>query len=134
LEFLGHPTSNPTSNPTPILPKKLLRLWALLLLWREIVFGVTYELRVKYKIGRRNRYTEGRNNRQMTPRGYRNFYSYVKNLRVLVFRMDRQTDRQTEKYTCCTWPWAGGTFFQLCCCVSFWFWWEIGFGITYLGT
>jgi hypothetical protein len=29
LEFLGHPTSNPTSNPTPILPKKLLSLWAL---------------------------------------------------------------------------------------------------------
>ncbi len=30
LEFLGHPTSNHTLNPTPILPKKLLRLWALL--------------------------------------------------------------------------------------------------------
>ncbi len=26
---------------------------------------------------------------------------------------------------------AGGTFFQLCCCVSFWFWREIGFGCTY---
>ncbi len=23
-------------------------------------------------------------------------------------------------------------FFQLCCCVSFWFWREIGFGLTYL--
>ncbi len=23
-------------------------------------------------------------------------------------------------------------FFQLCCCVSFWFWQEIGFGFTYL--
>ncbi len=22
-------------------------------------------------------------------------------------------------------------FFQLCCCVSFWFWWEIGFDCTY---
>ena len=22
-------------------------------------------------------------------------------------------------------------FFQLCCCVNFWFWWEIGFGCTY---
>ncbi len=30
LEFLGHPTSNLVSNPTPILTKKLLRLWALL--------------------------------------------------------------------------------------------------------
>ncbi len=34
--------------------------------------------------------------------------------------------------TCCAW--AGGTFFQLCCCVSFWLWWEIGFGFTYLRT
>ncbi len=25
-------------------------------------------------------------------------------------------------------------FFQLCCCVSFWFWREIGFGFTYLHT
>ncbi len=25
-------------------------------------------------------------------------------------------------------------FFQLCCCVSFWFWWEIGFDFTYLHT
>ncbi len=25
-------------------------------------------------------------------------------------------------------------FFQLCCCVSFWFWREIGFGLTYLFT
>ena len=25
-------------------------------------------------------------------------------------------------------------FFQLCCCVSFWFWREIGFGFTYLRT
>ncbi len=32
-------------------------------------------------------------------------------------------------YTRCAW--AGGTFFQLCCCVSFWFWQEIGFGFTY---
>jgi hypothetical protein len=46
---------------------------------------------------------------------------------------DGQNDRQTEtKYTCCAW--AGGTFFQLCCCVSFLFWREIGFGFTYLRT
>jgi hypothetical protein len=36
-------------------------------------FGVTYKLRVKYKMGRRNRYSEGWNDRQMTPRGYPNF-------------------------------------------------------------
>ncbi len=27
--------------------------------------------------------------------------------------------------------WAGGTIFQLCCCVSFLFWREIGFDFTY---
>jgi hypothetical protein len=27
--------------------------------------------------------------------------------------------------------WLEEPFFQLCCCVSFWFWWEIGFGCTY---
>ncbi len=49
----------------------------------EIVFGATYELRVKYKMECRNRYSEGRNGRQMTPRGYPNFNFYVKNLLVL---------------------------------------------------
>jgi hypothetical protein len=57
-------------------------------LWQKIVFGFTSILRVKYKMGCRNRYSEGRNNRQMTPRGYPNFNSYVKNLRVLVFWTD----------------------------------------------
>ncbi len=45
---------------------------------------------------------------------------------------DGQNDGQRNEDTCCAW--AGGTFFQLCCCVSFWFWWEIGFGCTYLCT
>ena len=40
--------------------------------------------------------------------------------------------RQRNTYTC--FAWAGGTFFQLCCYVSFWFWQEIGFGFTYLRT
>jgi hypothetical protein len=62
-----------------------------LLLQQEIIFSVTYERRVKYKMGRRNRYSEGLNDRQMTPRGYPNFNSYKKNLRVFVFRMDGQT-------------------------------------------
>ncbi len=35
------------------------------------------------------------------------------------------TELQRNKYTRCTW--AGGTFLQLCCRVSFWFWREIGF-------
>jgi hypothetical protein len=44
----------------------------------EIVFGVTYKLRVKYKMGCRNRYSEGRNNRQMTPPGCPNLISCLK--------------------------------------------------------
>ena len=36
-----------------------------------------------------------------------------------------QNDRQRNEYT--RYAWAGGTFFQLCCCVSFLFWREIGF-------
>jgi hypothetical protein len=51
---------------------------------QEIVFGVTYELRVKYKMGRRNRYSERRDNRQITPREYPNFNSYLKNLPYFV--------------------------------------------------
>ncbi len=33
-------------------------------------------------------------------------------------------------YTC--FAWAGGTFFPvvLLCCVSFWFWWEMCFGLN----
>jgi hypothetical protein len=54
-----------------------------LLLQGEIVFGATYELRVKCKMECMNRFSEGRNDRQMTPRGYPNFNFYVKNLRVL---------------------------------------------------
>jgi hypothetical protein len=41
------------------------------------------------------------------------------------------SEKKSQTYTRCAW--AGGTFFQLCCCVSFWFCWEIGFGFTSLG-
>ncbi len=47
----------------------------------------------------------------------------------------RQKDRRRNEYTC--FAWAGGTFFPvvLLCCVSFWFWWEIGFDLhTHVGT
>ncbi len=67
------------------------------LLRQEIGFGVPYELRVKNKMGHRNKYLEGRNDRQMTPHGYPNFNSYVKNLCVLVFRMYRRTDGQRNQ-------------------------------------
>ncbi len=53
--------------------------------------------------------------------------------------VQKTANRQRNEYTCFAWAggicprfvWAGGTFFQLCCCVSFWFWREIGFGCTY---
>ncbi len=41
-----------------------------------------------------------------------------------------QKDRQRNKYT--PYAWAGGTFFQLCCCVSFLVVVEIVLGDTYL--
>jgi hypothetical protein len=72
----------------------------------------------------RNRYSEGMDVGQKTPRGHPDFNSYMKNIRVFITngQMNRQTDRQTEKlircglgnligssrYTRCAW--AGGTF------------------------
>ncbi len=45
-------------------------------------------------------------------------------------QMDRMTDRGMNTLA------ARGLeehFFQLCCCVSVvWFWWEIGYGVTYI--
>ncbi len=43
----------------------------------------------------------------------------------------RRTDRQTERWYTCN-AWAGETFFQLCCCVSFLVVAEIVLGDTYL--
>ncbi len=63
------------------------------LLRREIVVDVTYELRVNYKMGHRNWYLEGWNDRQMTPRGYPNFNSYLK---IYVFSFSGQTDGRTD--------------------------------------
>jgi hypothetical protein len=42
---------------------------------------------------------------------------------------DRMTDGETNTLAA---RGLGGPFFHLCCCVSFWFWWEIGLGFTYL--
>jgi hypothetical protein len=55
---------------------------------------------------------------------------------TLLTLTDGQTDGRRNKYTRFAWAggtcprfaWARGT---LCCCLSFWFWWEIGFGCTY---
>jgi hypothetical protein len=84
---------------------------------------------------------------QKTPRGQPDFHSYVKIQRVFIFQTEvscfsvtpfystllalthRQNHRETNTLA------ARGLeelFFQLCCCVSFLFWREIGFGFTYL--
>ncbi len=46
----------------------------------------------------RNRYLEGMDDRQKTPRGHPGFNSYVKILHVFIDngRMNRQTNRQTD--------------------------------------
>jgi hypothetical protein len=64
---------------------------------------------------------------QKTPRGHPDFYSYVKILRIFIW--NGQTNGQTDGEIH-----LEELFFQLCCCVSFWFWREIGFGFTYLRT
>ncbi len=53
-------------------------------------------LNPNFLLAHRNRYSEGMENGQKTPRGHPNFNSYVKNLHVLVFRIDGPTDRQTK--------------------------------------
>ncbi len=86
-----------------------------------------------------------------TPRGHPDYNTYVKILRVFIFRTDKQiflintlllhipflalTHRQNFRET--NTLAARGLeelFFQLWFCVSFWFWQEIGFGFTYLCT
>jgi hypothetical protein len=51
----------------------------------------------KFLLAYRNRYLEGTDNGQITPRGHPNFNFYVKNLRVLVFRIHRRTDRWMDR-------------------------------------
>ncbi len=53
----------------------------------------------RYMMGCRNRYFKGTEDGQMTPCGYPNFNSYIKNLCVLVFQTDGQTDRRTDRWT-----------------------------------
>jgi hypothetical protein len=47
----------------------------------------------------RNRYLEGMDDGQKTPRGHPEFNSYVKILRVLVFITDGRTDGWTDRKT-----------------------------------
>ncbi len=66
-------------------------------------------LNPNFLLKHRNRYSEGMDDGQKTPRGHPDFNSYVKILRVFITngQTNRQTDRQMEKYTRCAW--AGGT-------------------------
>jgi hypothetical protein len=50
-----------------------------------------------FLLAHRNRYLEGMDDRQKTPRGRPNFYSYIQNLSVFMFRTDGQTDRWTDR-------------------------------------
>ncbi len=86
-------------------------------------------LNPNFLLAHRSRYSEVMDDGQMTPRGYPNFNSYLKNLGVLVFWTDKRTNRHKEIHLLRV-GWRN-LFFQLCCCVSFLFWWEIGFGFTY---
>ncbi len=56
------------------------------------LFLLSYLEYNRYMMGCRNMYFEGTEDGEMTPHGYPNFNSYGKNLRVLVFRTDGQTD------------------------------------------
>ncbi len=118
--------------------------------WREIVFGVMYVLSVQYSCvvvsffcfgGKanlvrifflnpnflhvhRNKYLEGMDDGQKTPRGHPDFHSYVK-LNVFhipdIFLVNTlllyslspysQTERQMESHT--RYAWAGGTIFPV---------------------
>jgi hypothetical protein len=54
-------------------------------------------LNPKFLLVHRNRYLEGMDDRQKTPRGHPDFNSYVKILRVFIFQTDRRTDEQTDR-------------------------------------
>ena len=64
------------------------------------------------------------------------FYSTI--LALTDGRTDGQTDRESNTLAsrgleepAHASHGLGEPFFQLCCCVSFWFWWEIGISFTY---
>jgi hypothetical protein len=64
-------------------------------------FSTNFSMNPDFLLVHRNRYSEGMDDGQMTPRGYSNFNSYIKNLHVLVLRMDEQIDGEINPV------WAG---------------------------
>jgi hypothetical protein len=105
---------------------RTMKLWCcarFFLFWWEIVFGVSYVLSVQYSCAVVLVFWLWREIKANLVR-FTLFYS------TLLTLAHGQNDRQRVTYT--RFVWAGGTcIFQLCCCVSFWFWREIGFGCTY---
>ncbi len=93
----------------------------------------------------RNRYSEGMDDGQKTPRGHPDFHSYMKIQCVFIFLTEVSCFSVTLFYStllALTHRWNHrrrhllrmgwrNPFFRLCCCVSFLFWREIGFGFTY---
>jgi hypothetical protein len=62
-------------------------------------FVQIFLLNPNFLLTHRNRYSEGIDDGHKTPRGHPDFKSYMKILRVLVFRTDRRTDRWTDRQT-----------------------------------
>ncbi len=63
--------------------------------------GISKFLRIfllnpNFLLAHRNRYSEGTDDAQKTPRGHPDFNSYIQNLRVFIFQTDRQMDGQTD--------------------------------------
>ena len=70
--------------------------------------------------------------------GKANFVRFTLFYSTLLTLTDRMTDRESHTLAsrgleepACASRGLEEPFFQLCCCVSFWFWQEIGFGCTY---
>ncbi len=72
-------------------------------------FVQIFLLNPNFLLAHRNRFSEGMDDGQKTPRGHPDFNSYVKILRVFIW--NRWMNRQTDGDTYCVW--ARGTFFQL---------------------
>ncbi len=101
-------------------------------------------LNLYFLIVHRNKYSEGLDDGQKIPRGHPDFHSYMKfNVfhipdiflvnTLLLYSLSpySQTERQTETQIHLLRVGWRNLFFQLCCCVSYLFWREIGFGFTY---
>ncbi len=61
-------------------------------------FSTIFLVEPEFLLTHKNRYSEGMDDGQETPRGHPDFDSYVKILRVLVCITDGQTDRQTDRH------------------------------------